>query len=117
VGCVRKSGADVSQSFTLVMEGTTHAEEPTVALAKALAPCFVLRGAQLAIVRRLEGTHVVHVHTALLTWLGKRLAAAEAAKNRSARNTAALFFRALTPLLVVALDARDALKMCGGVLS
>jgi cohesin complex subunit SA-1/2 len=68
------------------------------------------RGAQLAIVRRLDSQDLVNIHTSLLTWIGKRLGALEANKKKAARNTAATFFKALTPLLA-SVESRDALRM------
>jgi cohesin complex subunit SA-1/2 len=70
----------------------------------------MMRGAQLAIVRRLDSQDVVSIHTSLLTWLGKRLSTFETNKNKKARNTAAAFFKAMTPLLA-SVESRDALKM------
>ena len=99
-----------SQSFTLVLDGVVRSEEYSVALAKALSACFMLRGAQLAIVRRLDSQFVVEIHTTLLSWIGKYLAASEASKNKKLRNRAVTFFRVLQPLLS-SVDSRDSLKM------
>ncbi|KDQ56870.1 hypothetical protein JAAARDRAFT_36349 [Jaapia argillacea MUCL 33604] len=98
------------ESFTLLLEGVVDTEEHVIGLAKILAPCFVMRGAQLAILRRLESQHVVEIHTSLLTWIGKRLGIYEVNKNKKGRNTAIIFFRALLPLLVN-VESRDALKI------
>jgi cohesin complex subunit SA-1/2 len=95
----------------MFLDGTESSEEHTVILAKALSPCFVQRGAQLAIVRRLESQHVINVHTSLLTWIGKKIGTFETNKDKNGRNTAATFFKVLTPLLAVSLDSRDALRM------
>lgn len=99
-----------SQAFTLVLDNVVADETNTVALAKLLASSFAIRGAQLSIVRRIDSQYIVQVHTTLLTWIGKRLAAYEKNKNKRARKTTILFFRALTPLLAT-LDSREALKM------
>ena len=61
--------------------------------------------------RRLDSQYVVDTHTSALTWFGKRLGAFESAKNKNARNKYLSFFKVLAPLLV-AVDTRDAMKMC-----
>jgi cohesin complex subunit SA-1/2 len=85
-------------------------ETNPIALAKLLAACFVVRGAQLSIIRRLDSQYVVQIHTTLLTWIGKRLAIYENNKNKKARKTAVVFFRVLLAL-VTAAESGDALKM------
>jgi cohesin complex subunit SA-1/2 len=102
---------NIPKSFTLVLEGVVRTEEHAVALAKLLVSCLVVRGAQLSIVKRLESDYVVNIHTNLLTWIGKRLSAYEANKNKKLKNTSILFFRALVPLLS-SVESRDALRMC-----
>ena len=84
--------------------------EHSIALAKALIPCLITRGAQLSVVRRLDSQFVIKIHMESLTWIGKRLTAAENAKNKKARNKAIMFFRVLLPLLS-SIDSRDALAM------
>jgi cohesin complex subunit SA-1/2 len=69
-----------------------------------------MRGAQLAVVRKLEGQHVITIHTQLLGWIAKRLGVYENNKNQNKKETAILFFKVLQPLLVP-LDNRDALAM------
>lgn len=100
----------VLQSFTLVLEGVVLSEATSVSLGKLLASCLLIRGAQLSVVRRLDSEHVIKIHTELLTWIGKRLAAYENNKNKKGRKTAVLFFKVLQPLLAP-VDNRDALKM------
>jgi cohesin complex subunit SA-1/2 len=70
----------------------------------------MMRGAQLAVVRKLEGQHVIAIHTQLLSWIAKRLGAYENNKNQRKKELAVLFFRVLQPLLAP-LDNRDALAM------
>ena len=89
-----------------IVDGETHA----VALAKQLVSSFLIRGAQLSVVRRIDSQYIVQIQTNLLTWLGKRLATYENNKNKKSRRTALLFFRVLIPMLAT-LDSRDALKM------
>lgn len=87
-----------------------HTEDDTVALGKTLRACLIIRGAQLTVVKKLEGNFVANIHTSLLTWLTKRIAAYETAKNKKGRNKSILFFKALLPLLST-LDNRDALDV------
>jgi len=98
------------QSFTLVLDSVVRGEDHTVALAKQLGQSFMIRGAQLSVVKRLDSQYIVQTHTNLLTWIVKRIGTYEASKNKKARKTAILFFKVLHPLLA-AVDSRDALKM------
>jgi cohesin complex subunit SA-1/2 len=93
-----------------VLDNTVDGETQTVALAKQLASSFLIRGAQLSVVRRMDSQYIIQIQTSLLTWIGKRLAAYENNKNKKARKTAIVFFRVLIPMLAT-LDSRDALKM------
>ena len=94
----------------MVLDRVVPDETHSVALAKLLSSCFVVRGPQLSIIQRLDSQHIVLIHATLLTWIGKRLAVFEANKNKKARNTALLFFKVLLPLLA-SIEARDALRM------
>lgn len=85
-------------------------ETHSISLAKSLVPCLMMRGAQLAIVRKLESQYVVAVHTQLLGWVAKRLGAYESNKHQKKKEVAVLFFKVLQPLLVP-LESRDALAM------
>lgn len=70
----------------------------------------MIRGAHLAVVRRLDSQFVVDIHTTALTWIGKRLGQYEAAKNKRAVAKCLLFFKALPPLSAT-LESRDSMKM------
>jgi cohesin complex subunit SA-1/2 len=94
----------------LLLEDIVPDETHAVSLAKSLVPCLMMRGAHLAIVRKLEGQHIIAVHTHLLSWIGKRLGAYESNKNQRKKEIAILFFKVLQPLLAP-LDNRDALAM------
>lgn len=85
-------------------------DQHTLALAKALASCFVIRGAQLSIVRRLDSVHLIEAHTSLITWICKRIAAYENAKNKQSRNRAIQFFKILLSLLT-GVEKNDSLQM------
>ena len=87
-----------------------HTGDHAIALGKALSACLLIRGAQLAVVRRLDPKYVVDLHIVSLNWVGKRLAAYENGKNKKARNKCILFFRVLQPLLS-SIDNQDSLKM------
>jgi cohesin complex subunit SA-1/2 len=102
--------SQLMQSFTLVLDSVVRGEERAVALAKQLGQSFMIRGAQLSVVKRLDSQYIVQTHTNLLTWIVKRISTYEVAKNKKARKMAILFFKVLQPLLA-AVDSRDALKM------
>ena len=104
------SDEPLEQSFTLYLDSVVHDEDHAIALGKTLSGCLLLRGAQLSVVKRLDGQHVVDIHSRSLNWVCKRLATYETAKNKKARNKAIKFFRVLLPFLS-SIDPRDALKM------
>ncbi|KAH9077661.1 hypothetical protein EDB83DRAFT_2548692 [Lactarius deliciosus] len=97
-------------SFTLLLEGVEHDEAHSISLAKSLVPCLMMRGAQLAVVRKLDGQHVVSIHSRLLAWIAKRLGAYESNSNKRSRDLSVLFFKVLQPLLAP-VDNRDALTI------
>jgi cohesin complex subunit SA-1/2 len=98
------------QSYTLVFDGLVRDDSNSVLLAKLLSTCFIVRGSQLSILRRLDNQYIVEVHTNLISWIGKRIATYENNKNKKSLKTAIGFFRVLMPLLG-AVQNRDALKM------
>jgi len=93
-----------------VLDNIVEGEAHTVALSKQLASSFLIRGAQLSVVRRIDSQYIVQIQTNLLTWIGKRLATYENNKNKKSRKIAITFFRVLIPMLAT-LDSRDALKI------
>lgn len=95
-----------------MLEGEESSKEPSIALAKLLATCFVIRGAQLSIVGKIDPKAVVTIHTTLLTWIGQYISTYEKNGNNKQRNIAAGFFKVLLPLLS-SIESRDALKMWG----
>ncbi|KAF9817346.1 hypothetical protein IEO21_03487 [Rhodonia placenta] len=97
-------------SITLFLDGVVQTEEHALALGRSLASCLMIRGAQLAVLRKLDAQYVVAIHTNSLSWVVKRLVAYENAKNKRARTRSILFFRALIPLLST-VDNRDALHI------
>ncbi|KAI0342546.1 hypothetical protein BDW22DRAFT_1357931 [Trametopsis cervina] len=100
----------VRESFLMVLDGISAAEDYSINLAKLLSSAFILRGAHLAVVKRLDSKFVVNIHTKLLSWLCKRLASYDASGNKKAVNKCVMFFKVLQPLLG-ALDARESLKI------
>ncbi|KAG6868507.1 hypothetical protein C0993_001847 [Termitomyces sp. T159_Od127] len=100
----------LKESYTLVLDGVVKDETNSVQLAKLLATCFVVRGSQLSIIRRLDSQFVVQIHTELVSWIVKRVTVYESNKNKKSIKLAVLFFRALVPLLGV-IPSRDALKI------
>ncbi|KAG6835657.1 hypothetical protein H0H93_016057 [Arthromyces matolae] len=100
----------IKESYTLVLDGVVRDETNCVQLAKLLATCFVVRGSQLSIIRRLDSQFVVQIHNELLTWIVQRLTVYENNKNKKLTKVAILFFKALAPLLGV-IQSRDALKI------
>ena len=93
-----------------MLEGEENSKEPSIALAKLLATCFVIRGAQLSVVGKIDPKAVVSIHTTLLTWIGQYVSTYEKNGNNKQRNIAAGFFKVLLPLLS-SIESRDALKM------
>ncbi|KAH9064622.1 hypothetical protein EDB87DRAFT_1804088 [Lactarius vividus] len=100
----------LKDSFTLLLDDVAHDEAHSISLAKSLVPCLMMRGAQLAVVRKLDGQHVVSIHSRLLAWIAKRLAAYESNSNKKSRDLSVLFFKVLQPLLAP-VDNRDALTI------
>ncbi|KAF9463277.1 hypothetical protein BDZ94DRAFT_636599 [Collybia nuda] len=98
------------EAYTLVLDGVVRDDQNTLHLAKLLATCFVIRGSQLSIVRRLDSQHVVQVHLDLLSWITKRLAVYENNKNKKSLKLGIAFFRVLVPLVSM-IQSRDALKI------
>ncbi|OCB88288.1 hypothetical protein A7U60_g4590 [Sanghuangporus baumii] len=98
------------ESFTLVLDRIVETEQHALGLAKALAPCLIMRGAQLSVIRKLASEYIVEIHTTLLSWITKKISAYETMKNKRRRNKSILFFKVLQHLLV-GIDARDALNI------
>ncbi|KIK96764.1 hypothetical protein PAXRUDRAFT_825621 [Paxillus rubicundulus Ve08.2h10] len=98
------------ESFSLVMDSVVKDEERTINLAKQLASSFIIRGAQLAVVRKLDGKYIAKVHKDLLKEAIKNISTCEKSKNKKRLHTAVLFFKVLVPLLS-AVESRDALAI------
>ncbi|KAJ6588456.1 hypothetical protein B0H19DRAFT_207200 [Mycena capillaripes] len=98
------------EAFTLVLDGIVPDETNVVQLAKQLAPTFILRGAHLAVLKKMDTQYIVQIQTTALSWIAKRIAGYEANSNKKSLRIAVTFFRALTPLLAV-IQSRDAMKI------
>ncbi|KAH9167093.1 hypothetical protein EDB89DRAFT_2245915 [Lactarius sanguifluus] len=85
---------DVVTSALKDMSNTDEAH--SISLAKSLVPCLMMRGAQLAVVRKLDGQHAVSIHSRLLAWIAKRLGAYESNSNKRSRDLSVLFFQGFT---------------------
>ena len=93
-----------------MLDGVVSDEGNTAQLAKLLATCFIVRGSQLSILRRLPSQYIIQIQTNLLSWIAKRIAAYENNNNKKSLKHAVAFFRVLVPMLG-AIQSRDALKM------
>ena len=99
------------EAFSLVMDGVVKNEERMVSLAKQLATSFLIRGAQLSVVRRLDARYVAKTHKELLHEAIKHVSASEKSKQKKRLGVSVSFFRGLVPLLK-GVESRDALAMC-----
>ncbi|KAJ3515607.1 hypothetical protein NLJ89_g1655 [Agrocybe chaxingu] len=86
----------IQESSSLVLDGVVRDETNAVQLAKLLSTCFIVRGNQLSVLRRLDSD--------------KRIATYEKNKNKRGLKSAIALFRVLIPLLS-AVPSRDALKI------
>ncbi|KIK67211.1 hypothetical protein GYMLUDRAFT_93035 [Collybiopsis luxurians FD-317 M1] len=98
----------MKEAFDVFKKAGAKNEANLVALAKLLSSCFIIRGSQLAILRRLEAQHIVEIHTSLITWVIKQIGMH--ANSTKDQKIALSFFRALVPL-VMTVQSRDALKI------
>ncbi|KAJ3814593.1 hypothetical protein F5876DRAFT_62181 [Lentinula aff. lateritia] len=79
------------------------------ALGKLLSSCFLLRGGQLTILRRLDVQLLVEIHTSLLSWIIKQIGARPSSNSKDLKILLS-FFQGLVPL-VSAVQNRDALRI------
>ncbi|KAI3614191.1 mitotic cohesin complex [Moniliophthora roreri] len=100
----------MKEAFAIAASSRSPDESDVVALARLLASCFVIRGSQLAVLRRLEAQYVVSVQTNLLTWIANQLATHQDSGDKKGLKTSLLFYRTLIPL-VGSIESRDALKI------
>ncbi|KAJ7057080.1 hypothetical protein C8F01DRAFT_992238, partial [Mycena amicta] len=100
----------LTEAFGLVLDGLVPDETNTVQLSKLLSQTFILRGAHLAVLKRIEMQYIVQIQTTLLTWIAKKIAHYESNKNKKSLRSTVTFFKALTPLLV-GVQSRDAMKI------
>ncbi|KAG7442823.1 uncharacterized protein BT62DRAFT_935557 [Guyanagaster necrorhizus] len=100
----------LQEAFTLILDSVVRDETNAVQLAKQLASCFVIRGIQLSIIRRLDSEYIVQIHTNLISWLGKRLSTYQSNNNKKSLKRTILCFRVLTQMLSV-IQSREALQI------
>ena len=70
----------------------------------------MVRGAQLAIVKKLPSEYTVEIQTTLLSWMLKKISVYESTKNKRGKASAIGFFKALQVLLV-GIGQGEALRM------
>jgi cohesin complex subunit SA-1/2 len=99
------------KAYQLLFDRDVKTDSHAIALSKILVNAFVVRGAQLSIINRLDGEHFVSLHTRLVGWAAKKVAAYEANKKKSLRNKALHVFRALSNLLL-GVQPAEASRMC-----
>ncbi|KAI6145125.1 hypothetical protein BKA82DRAFT_4170216 [Pisolithus tinctorius] len=92
----------LKESFGLLLDSVVHNED--------CSSTFMIRGAQLAVVRKLDSQCIVKMHTTLLTWIIKRISTLDADKNKKQKGNALLFFKVLVALLK-SVESRDALSI------
>ncbi|KXN89772.1 Cohesin subunit psc3 [Leucoagaricus sp. SymC.cos] len=100
----------IQEAFSLVIDGYVEDEYNAIQLTKLLSSCYVIRGGQLAIIKRLKPEYIVQIQTNLIGWIVKRIAAYQSNKNKKGLRRVLLFFRVLAPLLS-SIQNRDALKI------
>lgn len=99
------------QSFEQYLDdGASASEDAVIALARQLSSALCVRGAQLAIVKRLDARQVIRLHTLAIEYIIKKVSQYERNKNKVLKNRTPALFRALAHLLPSALP-RDALSM------
>ncbi|SGZ15754.1 BQ5605_C029g10698 [Microbotryum silenes-dioicae] len=85
-------------------------DEQLVAVGRLLATATAVRGAQLAIVRRLPADELVNLHTTALRYIIRKVGNLDQASKSTARNRAFSYFKALAHLLL-GVEGRSALTL------
>lgn len=98
------------QAFDLYLDSGSVPEERIVSLSRLLVGSIVVRGAQLAIIKRLPTDDHVRIHTDAAVYIVAKLSSFESTKRKESRNKALSFFKALSNLLI-GIDGKGALKM------
>lgn len=102
--------SDPFQAATLFIESSDASEERVTVLARLLGNSLIVRGVQLAIVKRVSAVHQIKINVDCATWLVKKIASYESSKRLSQRNKAILCFKGMSHL-VFGLEGRNALSM------
>ncbi|SCV69509.1 BQ2448_2529 [Microbotryum intermedium] len=85
-------------------------DEQLVAVGRLLSTATAVRGAQLAIVRRLPAEELVDLHTTALRYVLRKVANLDQANKSTTRNRALSYFKALAHLLL-GVEGRSALTL------
>ncbi|GAW03352.1 mitotic cohesin complex [Lentinula edodes] len=97
------------EAFNVHRHSKTNDDTKFAALGKLLSSCFILRGGQLTILRRLDVQLLVEIHTSLLSWIIKQIGARPSSNSKDLKSLLS-FFQGLVPL-VSAVQNRDALRI------
>ncbi|KAF9078436.1 hypothetical protein BDP27DRAFT_1309581 [Rhodocollybia butyracea] len=90
----------MKEAFNIFKKSPSHDETHLLALAKLISSCFLIRGSQLAVLRRLDAQHV----------LDNQANGIRSSSGDPPHKVAIVFFQALVPL-VATVQSRDALKI------
>ncbi|KAJ3862613.1 hypothetical protein EV359DRAFT_44818 [Lentinula novae-zelandiae] len=99
----------MKEAFNVHRHSKSNDDTKFAALGKLLSSCFLLRGGQLTILRRLDVQLLVEIHTSLLTWIIKQIGARPSSNSKDLKSLLS-FFQGLVPL-VSAVQNRDALRI------
>ncbi|KAM0753990.1 hypothetical protein T439DRAFT_298458 [Meredithblackwellia eburnea MCA 4105] len=94
----------------LFLDSPSSTDDHLVGLSRLLSGAVAVRGAQLAIVKRLHSTFHIQLHTDALDYILKKYIVLKDSKRKDASNRALLFFKALANLLI-GIDGQSALKI------
>lgn len=99
-----------SQSQTHILDRLVSSSDALLSLSKALTPALLVRGAQLSVIRSLPAHCIISIHTALISWIAKKISAYNSTKKKRGVVDSVGFFKALQNLLV-GLGKEDAMVM------
>ncbi|KAJ3790131.1 hypothetical protein GGU10DRAFT_383650 [Lentinula aff. detonsa] len=99
----------MKEAFNVNKHSLSRDDANFIALAKLLSSCFILRGGQLTILRRLDTQYIVEIHTNLINWIVKQFGTRSNSNGKDFKSLLP-FFRGLIPLVAV-VQSRDALKI------
>ncbi|KAK4699710.1 cohesin complex subunit SA-1/2, partial [Phenoliferia sp. Uapishka_3] len=117
-GIYGNEGAAIARVIVETLKGATEmlldapdaSDERLVVISRLLSGAVVVRGAQLALVKRLRTVDHVQLHSDALAYIVKKFAVLREGKKKEASTRALSFFKALGNLLI-GLDGQGALKV------